>query len=119
MKILRVLAWLLAWIVAILCSAWAFGAIYYDFPAVRQIASVIFLLILLVAVIFVRGKLLKLAAVFTAFALVLLWWFTLKPSNDRDWQPDVAQTAWAEINGDLVTIHNVRNCDYRTEHDFT
>jgi hypothetical protein len=47
-----------------------------------------------------------------------LWWLTLKPSNDRPWQPDVAETAWAEINGDDVTIHNVRNCDYRTENDF-
>src|SRR5438067_3291918 len=64
MKMFRLLAWLPAWIVAILCSAWAFGAIYYDFPAVRQMAAGIFVLILLVAVIFVRGKLLKLAAVF-------------------------------------------------------
>ncbi len=47
------------------------------------------------------------------------WWLTLKPSNDRAWQPDVAQTAWAEIDGDHVTIHNVRNCDYRTEGDYT
>ena len=53
------------------------------------------------------------------FALVLAWWLTLKPSNDRAWQPDVAQTAWAEIDGDHVTIHNVRNCDYRTEGDYT
>ena len=51
MKMFRLLAWLLAWIVAILCSAWAFGAIYYDFPAVRQMAAGIFVLILLVAVI--------------------------------------------------------------------
>src|SRR2546423_11924662 len=89
------------------------------FPAVRQMAAGIFVLILLVAVIFVRGKLLKLAAVFAAFALVALWWLTLKPSNDRAWQPDVAETAWAQINGDEVTVHNVRNCDYRTETDFT
>jgi hypothetical protein len=54
-----------------------------------------------------------------AFVFVLLWWLTLKPSNDRAWQPDVAQTAWAEIDGDHVTIHNVRNCDYRTEGDYT
>ncbi len=27
--------------------------------------------------------------------------------------------AWAEIDGDVVTLHNVRNRDYRTEHDFT
>jgi Domain of unknown function (DUF4105) len=43
----------------------------------------------------------------------------LKPTNNRAWQPDVAQTAWAEINGDEFTIHNVRNCDYRTKTDFT
>jgi len=43
----------------------------------------------------------------------------LKPTNDGNWQPDVAHTAWAEINGDIVTVHNVRNCDYLTEYDFT
>jgi hypothetical protein len=63
--------------------------------------------------------LLKLAIFFGAFALVALWWLSLKPSNDRPWQPDVAQTAWAQINDDEVTVHNVRNCDYRTETDFT
>ena len=26
---------------------------------------------------------------------------------------------WAEVRENLVTIHNVRNCDYRTETDFT
>lgn len=119
MKMFRFLAWLLVWIIAIFCSTWAFGAIYYDFPGFRQIAAGIFVLILLVSVIFVRGKLLKLAAVFAVFALVLLWWLTLKPNNDGPWPPDVAETAWAEINGDEITINNVRNCDYRTETDFT
>src|SRR6266550_2731323 len=119
MKMFRLLAWLLAWIVAILYSAWAFGAIYYDFPGVRQMAAGIFVIILITVVIFVRGKLLKLAVVSGAVAFVALWWLTLKPSNDRPWQPDVAETPWAEINGDDVTIHNVRNCDYRTETEFT
>ena len=45
--------------------------------------------------------------------------FAEEPSNDRAWQSDVAQTAWAEIKGDEVTVHNVRNCEYRTETDFT
>jgi len=31
----------------------------------------------------------------------------------------VADTAYAEIDGDSVTLHNVRNCDYRTETDYT
>ena len=43
----------------------------------------------------------------------------MPPSNNRDWQPDLATLAWAEIVGDKVTIHNIRNCDYRTETDFT
>src|SRR5262249_20731181 len=45
--------------------------------------------------------------------------FRIPASNDRDWQPDVAMVPYATINGDLVTIHNVRNFDYRTETDYT
>lgn len=43
----------------------------------------------------------------------------MKPGNVGNWQPDVAQVAWAEINGDEITLHNVRNCDYRTATDYT
>ena len=43
----------------------------------------------------------------------------MKPSNTRPWQPDLTQTAWAEVKGDEVTHHNVRNCEYRTETDYT
>jgi len=50
---------------------------------------------------------------------VLIWWLTLSPTNDSDWQPDVAQKAWADIQGDEVALHNVRDCDYRTETDYT
>ena len=42
----------------------------------------------------------------------------MKPSNERDWQPDVAVLPYADIAGNQVTIHNIRNCDYRTETDF-
>ena len=105
--------------VALVCATWAFGALYFDFPEASTFIAILFVIALLAVVIFVRGKLLKLAIVFGAFAIVVLWWLTLKPSNNRPWQPDVAQTAWAEINGDEFTIHNVRNCDYRTKTDFT
>jgi hypothetical protein len=30
----------------------------------------------------------------------------------------VAQLAWADINGDELTLHNVRNCDYYTDTDY-
>ncbi len=53
------------------------------------------------------------------FAGVLIVWGRATPSNDRDWKPEVAVLPYADIDGDLVTIHNIRNFDYRTETDFT
>ena len=52
-------------------------------------------------------------------ALVLIFWSRVRPSNDREWQPEVAVLPYATIEGDLVTVHNIRNFDYRTETDFT
>jgi hypothetical protein len=54
-----------------------------------------------------------------AFVAVLVYWFLMQPSNSRNWQADVAELPWAEIQGDRVTIHNIRNCDYRSETDYT
>lgn len=50
---------------------------------------------------------------------ILIWWGTLRPSNDLDWQPDVAKLAWFGVNGDRLMVHNVRDFDYRSETDFT
>jgi hypothetical protein len=41
-----------------------------------------------------------------------------RPSNDRDWRPDVARLATAEIHGDRATVRNVRNFSYRTVDDY-
>lgn len=54
-----------------------------------------------------------------AFAILLAWWSSIRPSNDRDWQPEVSRLAWASFDGDLVTVHDIRDFDYRTETDFT
>jgi hypothetical protein len=40
------------------------------------------------------------------------------PTNDRDWAPEYTRLSTSEFNGDLTTIHNIRNCEYRTEKDF-
>jgi len=54
-----------------------------------------------------------------AFAVILVWWLLIPPSNSRNWQADVAVLPWAEIQGNTVTIHNIRNNDYRSETDYT
>lgn len=50
---------------------------------------------------------------------MLGWWLSLAPLNSRDWQPDVARMPDAEVSGDRLVIHDVRNCAYRTEFDYT
>ena len=116
---LRALAWTCGWVLALGCAAWAFGALYYDFPVWKTVVAWVFVAVVIAAVVFLRRRVRKLAVVFFAFAMVLAWWFTLKPSNEGNWQPDVAQLAWADINGDEFTFHNVRNCDYRTATEYT
>jgi hypothetical protein len=72
-----------------------------------------------VALIIHRGLRLALPVFAVALVAIGFWWSTLRPSNERDWQPEVARLAYATINGDMVTVHNIRNFDYRTETDFT
>ncbi len=43
----------------------------------------------------------------------------IPPSNDRVWLPENERMSWADIDGDRVTVHDIRNFDYRSETDFT
>jgi hypothetical protein len=63
-----------------------------------------------------RGR--AVMAVLAGFAVVAVEWSMLTPSNERDWQRDVAVLPSATIAGDSVTIRNIRNIDYRSETDF-
>jgi hypothetical protein len=58
-------------------------------------------------------------AMLVAESLFLAWWYRLKPSNDRDWDPSMAVLPRAAIAGDAVTIEDVRNLEYRSIDDFT
>ena len=118
MRLIKFIAFALAWIVVLICAMWAIGALYYDFPLGGLVLPIVFAFVFLGLIIFVAGRWFKLLAAFGAFVVVLVWWRTLQPSNNRQWQPDVDQTAYTESEGDTITVHNVRNCDYRTEHDF-
>lgn len=117
MKFARLAGIVLLSLVILIAFAWAFGALWYDGPG--KAFAVLIALAVPAIFVFVKRWRLKLAAFAGWFAVVLGWWLTLTPTNDGDWQPDVAQLAWAETDGDVVTLHNVRNFDYRSESDFT
>jgi len=101
---------------------WSALAIYYsNLPAawMRTTAAVAFVIGVLL-VVRRHGHTWRTALGFlAAFAAVAVWFSTIRPSNDRDWEPDLARLARAEIDGDRVRIRNIRNCDYRSADDFT
>ena len=43
---------------------------------------------------------------------------TVEPSNDRDWSPDQARLAYAELLGENVKVHNIRYCTYNDVDDY-
>jgi hypothetical protein len=118
-RALKILAAVLIWFVLLLLSLWAVAAIYVDcriavlrIPLVVVYAgTVIFLLVWV--------KRWKALSCFSCFCLVLAWWLSLAPSNDRNWRADCARTASADINGDHVVVHNVRDCKYTSETEYS
>lgn len=120
-KILKQIFWLL---IVIGTTGWGVLAIYYgdshssDWQTIS--ASVFGLSGLLALIgIFCTSRIhLWLYGHLLLFVGVLGWWFAIAPSNDRRWQADVARVASATIDGDKVTLHNIRNFDYRSEFDY-
>lgn len=101
-------------------TCWGTMAIVYSNLSadLRLVAAGAFGILALGSVILPRRTSWKITCFLSVFALVLAWWMVLSPSNGRDWQPDVAKLPSATIIGSTVTIHNIRNCDYRVESDY-
>jgi hypothetical protein len=98
--------------------AWGVGALYFN--AGRVVAGIFFLAGMLVLVGFFMPRWRRWALpVYGVILLGLLfWWNGIEPSNERDWQPSVAVLPYATLQGNRVTMHNIRNFDYHSEDDF-
>ena len=59
-----------------------------------------------------------LAAVATALVLLTAVVLMRRPSNDRNWMPDLVALPVARFSGDSVRIENVRNNHYRSKTDY-
>lgn len=110
----------IVWSLIAVLTLWAAAASYIDLrhQALRIPVTVIYILGILAVLFMFKRSPWAVVICLAGFCSVLMWWLTLKPTNDGDWQPDNARTAWAELDGDRITIHNLRNCDYRTETEY-
>ena len=102
------------WLLAFALGAWAFAALWFVYPA-----SALGLLLVGAGVAWrFRRQAWAPIGMPLVPALALAGWFALPPSNDRDWIPEVSRLAQAEIDGDRITLHGVRNFEWRTVSDF-
>jgi hypothetical protein len=62
----------------------------------------------------------RLGLVLLVMMLALLaWWASLRPSNERDWTPNMAVLPYAEFADSLVRVHHVRNTAYASAERYT
>jgi Domain of unknown function (DUF4105) len=118
----RFLGAVLVGLVVASTTGWAALAIDYSAGAsasLRRVLAIVFAAGTLLAFTVLPRRRRTLLGFLVVFAVVVAWWLRIPASNDRDWQPEVSRLAYAEVEGDRVTLHNIRNFDYRTETDFT
>src|SRR5699024_315789 len=117
---LKVLVSLLIFIAAV----WGGLALYYQLPLAMPWLGLAVLFWAAVSISslrslwrsgIVRGGLFYLAL----HAVLLLWWSNLTPSNQHQWQDDVAQMTSGTVEGNAITLFNVRNFTWHSETDYS
>jgi hypothetical protein len=121
--ILRWMLYALIVLVVALCGGWGALALWYQCPggvALRWIVTMLWTLGVLIALVMSlsRHSGLPIGVFALAFLLLLAWWSTIKPSNQRDWADDVSRPLTGSVDGDRVTLYNVRNFNWRSNEDY-
>jgi hypothetical protein len=103
---------------------WATLALWFRVPGpevVRGLCAGLFALLSLATVValFSRRRWAALAVDALAFGGVVVWWSTITPPIEADWARDVARQTTGVVDGDILTLSDVRNFEWRSETDFT
>ncbi len=128
MRVGRVVSVIVGIVVAILIIAplglWSAFALWFRLPApaaVRAVAAGVagFTALVTMIALFSRFRWRALGLFALAFAGVVLWWSTILPPLDGDRAPDVARQTAGTVKGDILTLSDVRDFDWRSDDDFT
>lgn len=121
--LLRTVLGALGAVLIFLSGTWGALALWYQLPggrAGRTLGSVAWVLLVMTfaALAIARQSVWPLAAYAATLLILLGWWRTIRPSHHRIWADDVAQLLRGQVQGNVVTLHNVRNFDWRRDDDY-
>ncbi|MFH0129847.1 DUF4105 domain-containing protein [Variovorax sp. VaC1] len=121
---LRFCGRLSASLLVLLTALWACLALWYQLPgppAVKIGAAILWAGFGLAAIALLwRGRAARaLLSYAVGFAMLMAWWGTILPSQNRVWADDVARQLSGHVDGNVVTLQNVRNFDWRSDTDYT
>jgi hypothetical protein len=110
----------------LLWALWGMGALIYRLPApegLRWAGGLAFALLILTALAGLwlrrwRGRWRAILLAILASASLMLWWGSILPRHDRDWIPELARLPSLIIEGDRMTVENLRNFRWRSETSF-
>jgi Domain of unknown function (DUF4105) len=105
-------------------TAWSGLALWFQFPGpevMRGFAAGLFAILGLstIAALLVRRSLVALIVFTLAFGALLIWWSTINPPMAGDWAPDVARQTTGTVDGDMLTLSDLRDFEWRSDNDFT
>lgn len=112
---------LLASLILICVMIWGSGALWYQLPFAGM-SKIIIILIYLSLGGFAFWQLWSVGTRWQAliifgivFICMLGWWTTIKPSNQRIWADDTSKIMQAHVEGNKVTLTNVRNFNWQSD----
>jgi hypothetical protein len=123
-SLVRFAATFLATLIIGCCALWGAFALWYQVPGGQSLKTLSVLLwgsigLILVIALWQGRTAAAILAFAVAFGALLIWWHRIAPSNDRIWADDVAQMTSGTVDGQRVTLRNVRNFEWRSDTDYT
>src|SRR5262249_16346532 len=119
---MRTLLRVLVAIPVLLVTAWWSLALYFAAPGpdwLQITLACVFLVGTVIILVWLRPFRLSLVIWAVALGAILFWWSTLQPTNDADWQPDVAPLPPPHVPPDRCTIPTPPHAHHRQEQDYT
>ncbi|MGR3616740.1 MAG: Lnb N-terminal periplasmic domain-containing protein [Paracoccaceae bacterium] len=124
LNVLRIVALILVALSVLMLTVWGTLALWIRLPVAETgrlvIAGSFALIGTGVSLAQMTRARLKALGVFTlALLCVAFWWRGIEPPQNGNWSPDVAHQVTGVIQGDQLTLTNVRNFEWRAPGDFT